>query len=83
MPNNTSPAATELLALIARMKDIHGELTPLKKQYRLWAREYQRTGVAHDPDEFNELVDSIRILQDEALACRAALNALASLGANR
>jgi len=72
---------SEALALVDRLDALTRELIPLQMQYRTWAREYQRTGVPHDRDEFNVALLRLKSLREQITHIRDALTALRVGGA--
>lgn len=71
------------LALFDRLEALYRELTPLEARYRAWAREFQESGVPHDPDEFRALIERVQGLRHQIVDARAALKALAAIGGAR
>jgi len=82
-PVGRSTAADETLALVSQLKALTSEHDFLQKQYRAWAREYALTGVPHERDEFNRVLDRIADLKQEMADVRTALQALAAIGGAR
>ena len=75
--------AAETLAVLDRLDALYGQLAPLERQYRDWAREYQQTGVPHDQSEFGDLQARIHAIRQRIGDARAALRALAAPGGAR